>query len=192
MAAAFCLASLAFLPPILAIETLFQPNGSVLGNIDSVAKLPPHVVLDYIANCANVTDVGDDDVEFPENADCLFENYVSIQFPGQEYGDSCSPPNVTIEQITSNLEAAASQCPDDFSNFIETASVIVMKVYSAKACFEDLCEDEDSLLRIESQYIEHCADVHLPYPAESEFSMFLSESEAQDYVLTCMLGKGSS
>lgn len=188
IAATVCLASLVSLFPTNA-QPFPLPVGSVLGNIDSVSQLKPHIVLDFAGQCANVTDIGEDDgVMFPNNTECLFENFVSIQFPGPTYGDMCSPPNTTRFEIISKLHAAASQCQDDdFDEFIETAANIIMQVFSMESCFEELCTDDESLLRVESNYIEHCADIRLPYPSESEFSMFLTEQEADDYVLTCML-----
>jgi len=169
--------------PVAMAESLFQPASAVFSNLDAVSQLPPQVVLGYLADCANVANIA-----VPENADCLFDNFVTLQFPGQDFGDSCSPPTVSPSEIATNLRAANALCTDDLSDFIGTATFLIFQVFEAESCWSSLCSpDDDSLLRVESQYLEQCTGVELPYPTESSDDMFLDSGEKEDAILTCML-----
>ena len=169
--------------PSALAESLYEPAGAVLGNIDTVAQMSPHVVFGYLVNCAHVTEV----MEIPENAGCLFDNFVRQQFPLQTFGDICSPPDVDLNDITIKLQAANFLCPDDFSDFIETAATMVMQVYEAESCWTNLCNQDDIHLLIESQFIETCSGVELPYPSDSIFGMLMTSEMEDDAILTCML-----
>jgi hypothetical protein len=175
--------ALAALSPALA-EPLYEPAGAVLGNANTVAQMSPKVVLGYLSNCSNMSDV----MEIPENADCLFDNFIRQQFPGPTFGDVCSAPDIDLDDIAFKLQAANFLCPDDFSDFIDTAAAMVVQVFEAESCWASLCDqDDDVQLRIESNFIETCSGVDLPYPSESVFDMFMSGEAEDDAILTCML-----
>lgn len=180
----------AFIAPSLAFSSLpppqqppFQPKGAVLGNVDKLEDMNPRVVFEYLASCAHATTH-----TAPLGSGCLLENYIDEQFPGPTWGHVCSPPEISMENITANLVLAAARCPEDIENdVIQTASVFIMKVLAVDSCWEELCERDDISLRIESQYIETCSNIQLPYPVESAMVSFPSDDEPTDVILTCML-----
>jgi hypothetical protein len=161
---------------------LLLPKGAVLGNLDTVSQLPPQVVLGYLAQCANVSDI-----MVPEDSECLFDNFVALQFPGNEFGDFCSPPAVSESQLLANFQAANDLCMDDFTNYLGSATSFVFQVFAAESCWTSLCNDEQALVRVESQYMEQCAYVDLPYPSESSGELIITKDEENDAILTCML-----
>ena len=166
-----------------------QSTGGIFSNVDSVSQLNPHVVLDYVSSCSDLTGVISADTVFPEHSDCLFDKFVSIQFPGQVFGDRCSSPDVDIEDIKATLLAAVGQCQDfDDLDFIDTAALIIQAVFADETCWEELCEEDSGiLLHIESEFLETCADVDLPYPHDFEGLYTGTEKDAEHKVLTCML-----
>jgi hypothetical protein len=137
-------------------ESAMQPTGGIFTNVDSVSKLNPHVVVDYVSSCSDLSSVILPDTAFPEHSECLFESFVSIQFPGQVFGDRCSSPDVDIEEIKANLFAAVGQCQDfDELGFIDTAARIVQAIFADESCWEELCEEDSGvLLHIESQFLD--------------------------------------
>jgi hypothetical protein len=170
-------------------ESAMQPTGGIFTNVDSVSKLNPHVVVDYVSSCSDLSSVILPDTAFPEHSECLFESFVSIQFPGQVFGDRCSSPDVDIEEIKANLFAAVGQCQDfDELGFIDTAARIVQAIFADESCWEELCEEDSGvLLHIESQFLDSCADVDLPYPDDFGGMFAGTEEDAEGQILTCML-----
>jgi hypothetical protein len=176
-------------------DTLFHPTGgAILSNVDSVAQLSPQVVMDYLVECAGVSTVMSD---LPEDANCLIDNFIRLEFPGDEFGnDYCStPPNLELPDITEKLEAANNLCTEDFSAHMGAATFLFFQVFEADSCWSSLCnqeeddDDDDALLSVESHYIEQCSGVELPYPLESfDGMMSVIDNEARDNaILTCML-----
>jgi hypothetical protein len=175
--------ALVLTPPTIARRPFEPTKGAVFGNINTLEQMSPRVVLHYLAQCANVT--GYDTLE---DSDCLYTNYIDEQFPGSTWGNKCSPPDITLESIATSLAVAAGKCSDDIENeLLETASISIMQVFAMDTCWVELCEREDIHLRLESEWIETCSGVELPYPAESAMSMFPTEDEKEDSILTCML-----
>jgi hypothetical protein len=161
---------------------LLLPKGAVLGNLDTVSQLPPQVVLRYLAQCANVSVV-----VVPEGSECLFDNFVALQFPGNEFGDSCSPPSVSESQVLANFQAANDLCMENFTEYLGSATAFVFQVFAAESCWTGLCNDEVALVRVESQYMEKCANLDLPYPSISSGELIITKDEENDAILTCML-----
>jgi hypothetical protein len=161
---------------------LLLPKGAVLGNLDTVSQLPPQVVVGYLAQCANVSDA-----MVPEDSECLFDNFVALQFPGNEFRDLCSPPAVSESQVLANFQAANALCMDDFTDYLGSATSFVLQVFAAESCWTSLCNDEQALVRVESQYMEQCANVDLPYPSISSGELIITKDEENDAILTCML-----
>ena len=123
----------------------------------------------------------------PQDSECLFDNFVALQFPGDEFGGSCSPPTVSESQVLTTLQAANDLCMDDFTDYLDSAASLVLQVFAAESCWTSLCNDEQALLRVESQYMEQCANVDLPYPSESTGELMITKDEENDAILTCML-----
>lgn len=175
--------ALVLIPPTLAKQPFQPTKGAVFGNIDTLGQMSPRVILHYLAQCANVTGY-----YTLEDSDCLYTNYIDEQFPGSTWGNECSPPDITLESIATRLAVAAGKCSENIENeFLETASILIVQVFAMDTCWVELCEQEDIHLRLESEWIETCSGVELPYPAESAMPMFPTEDEKEDSILTCML-----
>jgi len=114
---------------------LLLPKGAVLGNLDTDSQLPPQVVLRYLAQCANVSVV-----VVPEGSECLFDNFVALQFPGNEFGDSCSPPSVSESQVLANFQAANDLCMENFTEYLGSATAFVFQVFAAESCWTGLLQ----------------------------------------------------
>jgi hypothetical protein len=80
----------------------------------------------------------------PEDADCLIDNFIRLEFPGDEFGnDYCSPPDFELSEISLKLEAANNLCTEDFSAYIGPATLLFYQVFEAESCWTSLCNQEE-------------------------------------------------
>jgi hypothetical protein len=68
------------------------------------------------------------------DSECLLDNFVALQYPSDEFGDSCSPPTVSQSQVLTILLAANDLCMDDFTDYLDSATSLVLQVFAAELC----------------------------------------------------------
>jgi hypothetical protein len=76
---------------------------------------------------------------------------------------------------------------ENFTEYLGSATAFVFQVFAAESCWTGLCNDEVALVRVESQYMEKCANLDLPYPSISSGELIITKDEENDAILTCML-----
>lgn len=167
----------------------YQPSGSVLGDFTSPQDYHPKVVLNLLADCANVT-VDTDSCLVSTFADLRVQTDLNDMFACE----SCyAPPNVNASTImASAMDAQAACALSEPTNTMDVTELVdAYETVVEYGCWV-LLRDEQSALFLEAKWINSCADISLPFPQpdiDSESSPFLKNIIHHKSVLTCMLDR---